>query len=934
MYDSASAMRLLRPVLPAAAVVAAVLAAGAAPASAAPPVCSTPPVKHLRTDVLAVFVPDCGLGSGPAAWSAVYTITDQPDHGTAQVQRDMIQRLRYLPPEGYEGPDQFSYTVTTADGTSTPVTQRIEVRADVNTPPTCGVPTPLKVRAGASRTFSVSCSDADGDALTLQVSQQPAHGQAALGGVTFSGRDLTVTMDAGYTGPDTLAVRAGDGRTLSAPATVALDVIAPTTNTAPTCWSDAGGPRPIRDRRNWVRTLACQDAEGDDVAIEVVTPPAHGTAEDAPPAAPGSWLGRDIAYTPSPGYTGPDSFVVRGRDARGAVSGTFTINVTVVEPTSSLSPLWCGTPSTVTVRAGGAKHIGGVCFGNGPQGYEVIAAPQHGTIVRDRGFLYTPRAGYTGPDSFSYRLLSASGAGPVVTQPISVVAGANAAPRCWVSLPGRGDSLTRDVVVRAGSQAEVAVSCSDEDGDPVTAQFDDPPHGAVTGFVPRAPGLWEMFAGSGTYRPDAGFVGFDRIAVTVTDGRGGVGAGATDFLVRPASFNSPPGCATLGAFPHLIIAGTEASYAEGCWDAEGDEVSMEVITPPQHVTFSPVRPDGRIPSRAVVRAPAGFTGSDGFQLTPVDERGGRGGLYGRSLQVIADPGPVDREVGRGETVGAEQYELPTPARPANVRLTTLNEGRVRINPKNGSAPAGWSAFGLAFDITAPDAIPEAPMLLRFRFDGSLRGPGESIGAITVFRNGAAVADCIGDGATPDPCVSSRTELASGDMEIVVLTSRASTWSFGRALPGSPPAGGTPGPLGGGPPPVVIAPSPILGQSEPPPSANPAVQPPLVRLGTPPKLGAALAKGVRLRVTSPFAGTARARLTLDARTAKRLRLSKRSVVVVATGSAKVVAGRQGALTLRFTPAARRALRRSRSVSFTLRVAVNDGPAATQRVRLRR
>lgn len=671
------------------------------------------------------------------------------------------------------------------------------------------------------------------------MSQQPAHGQAALGGVTVTGRELTVTMDAGYTGP-----------------------------------------------------ISCQDAEGDDVAVEVVTPPTHGTAEDAPPTAPGWWLGRDIAYTPSPGYTGPDSFAVRGRDARGAVSGTFIINVTVADPTSSLFPVYCGTPSPVTVRAGGTKRIGGLCTGALPQGYEITSPPQHGTIVRDRGFLYTAKAGYEGPDSFSYRLLSASGAGEVVTQPISVVAGANAAPGCWVSLPGRGDSLTRDVIVRAGSQAEVAVSCFDEDGDPVTVDVDEPSHGTFAGFVPRAPGFTEVFAGSGTYRPDDGFVGFERLAATVSDGRGGVGAAATEFIVRPASFNSPPGCATLGGFPLLIIAGTEAQYEEGCWDAEGDEVAMEIVTPPSQLTFAPTRADGRIPARAVVRAPAGFTGSDGFQLAPVDERGGRGGVYGRTLQVIADPGPVDREVGRGETVGAEQYELPSPARPANVRLRTHNEGRVKISPRNGSVPAGWSAFGLAFEITAPEAPAAAPIWLRFRFDGSLRGPGESIAAITVFRNGDVVADCTGDGATPDPCVSERTELSGGDMEIVVLTSRASTWSFGRALPISPPAGGTPGPADGAasPPSVNIPPPLIPGQGAPPRSTNPGVQPPVVRLGNLPKLRTALAKGVRLRITSPFAGTARARLMLDARTAKRLRLFRRTAVVVARGSAKRWAGR--------------------------------------------
>src|SRR5262249_47006 len=50
----------------------------------------------------------------------------------------------------------------------------------------------------------------------------------------------------------------------------------------------------------------------------------------------------------------------------------------------------------------------------------------------------------------------------------------------------------------------------------------------------------------------------------------------------------------------------------------------------------------------------------------------------------------------------------------------------------------------------------------------------------VFRNGVAVAACVGDPgvALPDPCVSERTVLGSGDVRIRVLTSHASAWTFG------------------------------------------------------------------------------------------------------------------------------------------------------------
>lgn len=924
-------MPLIRPVLLLAAVAAAVLAAGAAPASAAPPTCVTPPVKQLRTDTLATFVPDCGLGGGPSAWSAVYTITQQPARGSAQVVQGLAgSTLRYLPKEGFEGSDGFAYTATVNGETSQPVIQQITVAPGVNSAPSCGATSPVKVRAGGTRTLGFACSDPDGDPVTVSISTQPAHGQATLGPVTSSGRSVTVTMPGAHTGPDELRLRADDGRT-HVITTVALDVIASSANTAPTCWLDGSSWPVVRDQTTWIRTLACQDAEGDDIAIEVVTPPSHGSAQDAD-AAPGSWLGRQIAYTPAAGYTGPDTFSVRGRDSRGGTSGAFEVAFTVTEPESPLRPVECLPPSTVTVRAGGSKRVGVNCIASGPAGYEVLTPPQHGTLKKDNGFVYTPKTGYTGPDSFTVRVLSASGAGPAVTVPLSVVAGWNEAPYCGVSLPGRG-MYAWEAVVRRDTEAELAVTCSDADGDSVTAQVEDPDHGLIVDFAARAPGLWETFSAAGRYRPDHGFVGFDTIRVHGSDGRGGTTTGAAQVTVRGASYNTAPSmCATLGVFPFVMIAGTEAEFSEFCVDAEGDEISMDVVTAPQHVAFGNVRGDGRLPTTSSITAPAGFTGTDRFELNPVDDRGARGGLYGRSLRVIADPGPVDVDAGRGESVGALQEELPTPARPANVRLTTLNEGRIRITHRNGFAPEGWAALGLTFDITAPDAIPEAPMELRFRLDSSLRGPGEPVAAITVFRNGRPVADCTGDGATPDPCIAQRRELTGGDAEILVRTSRASAWSFGRAVATTPPppSGGS----GAQPRPTEPPAPPFGGQGGGELAPDPILQPPSVRVIRAPRLGVALASGMRVGVRSPFAGTARARLTLDARTAKRLRLSKRSAIVVATGSARTAAGKEATLRLRFTPAARKALRKSARVRFTLRVAVGDGPATTRPVTLKR
>jgi hypothetical protein len=63
----------------------------------------------------------------------------------------------------------------------------------------------------------------------------------------------------------------------------------------------------------------------------------------------------------------------------------------------------------------------------------------------------------------------------------------------------------------------------------------------------------------------------------------------------------------------------------------------------------------------------------------------------------------------------------------------------------------------------------------------------------VTRNGTLVPDCTGAPgiALPDPCVSSKTPLGGGDVQLTILTSKASAWNFAvKCLPLPTPAKGT------------------------------------------------------------------------------------------------------------------------------------------------
>jgi len=106
--------------------------------------------------------------------------------------------------------------------------------------------------------------------------------------------------------------------------------------------------------------------------------------------------------------------------------------------------------------------------------------------------------------------------------------------------------------------------------------------------------------------------------------------------------------------------------------------------------------------------------------------------------------------------------------------------------ETGSATAGptaWSFLGAQVVITTPAGTAAAPLALQFRIDAPLIPAGVTAATLQVFRNGVVVSPCAGPQgvAHPDPCVTSRATLPDGDIQITVLTSAASTWTFGTPI---------------------------------------------------------------------------------------------------------------------------------------------------------
>ena len=155
--------------------------------------------------------------------------------------------------------------------------------------------------------ITLTGSDPEGTALTFTPGT-PSHGTLSGTGAT-----RTYTPAANYNGPDSFTFTASDGSLSSAPATVSITVTP--VNDAPT----ANG-QSVSTTQNVALgiTLTGSDPEGTALTFSPGTP-SHGTL---------SGTGATRTYTPTAGYTGPDSFTFTANDGS-LTSPPATVSITV-----------------------------------------------------------------------------------------------------------------------------------------------------------------------------------------------------------------------------------------------------------------------------------------------------------------------------------------------------------------------------------------------------------------------------------------------------------------------------------------------------------------------------------------------------------------------------------------------------------------------------
>ncbi len=151
-------------------------------------------------------------------------------------------------------------------------------------------------------------------------------------------------------------------------------------------------------------------------------------------------------------------------------------------------------------------------------------ATAHGsvTILANGDFVYTPNAGYFGPDTFNYTLQDGQGGGDFGTVNITLnQVGGNHNPVAQDDnfVGDQGVNITGNLLVNNGNGPD-----TDQDGNPlsVTPGTFATAHGSVT----------ILANGDFTYTPTAGYYGPDTFNYTLLDGQGGNDIGAVNITLN------------------------------------------------------------------------------------------------------------------------------------------------------------------------------------------------------------------------------------------------------------------------------------------------------------------------------------------------------------------------------------------------------------------
>jgi Ca2+-binding RTX toxin-like protein len=435
-------------------------------------------------------VPTSGflLGADVDGDALTYEIVTAPTKGVVTITNAATGAFTYTPNANANGADSFTYRVF--DGTVYSNTATVTVAiAPVNDAPVA-TDGSLTTTRNQPQNGTVAAADVDGDTLTYSVVTGPANGtltsfDAATGAFTY-------LPNAGHVGPDSFSFQANDGsgaaNALSNVATVSI--VVNFGNNAPVANGDS---LVTNEDAAVLGTLSGTDGDNDPLIYAIATGPSQGsiTAFDPNTGA--------FTYTPNPNANGSDSFSFRVFDGfEESEPATITITITPVND----APV--ANAATLNTRTG--KTEAGVLTATDVEGdplsFSIVSAPTNGTVTIINAltgeYTYTPNAGFSGSDSFTFR--ANDGTDDSAPATVSITVAPNSAP-----VATNGSLNTRVNAERSGR-----LVATDPDGDIIRFSIvTAPSYGSVV--------ITNTATGTYTYTPNPGYSGPDSFVFQATD---------------------------------------------------------------------------------------------------------------------------------------------------------------------------------------------------------------------------------------------------------------------------------------------------------------------------------------------------------------------------------------------------------------------------------
>jgi hypothetical protein len=350
--------------------------------------------------------------------------------------------------------------------------------------------------------FLANDIDLDGEALTaVSIQDNVDHGVLAA----FANGSFTYTPTPGFVGTDSFAYRMRDAsNNFSDPVLVTIDVLA-ASNRAP-----IGTPDLYSMLADTTLAIAASGFLANDIDLDGEMITAVSIQDNVDHGVLAAFADGSFTYSPDDGFTGTDSFAYRMRDASNNFSDPVTVTIQVSEgnrvPIGVEDRYAARINTTLSIAASGFLANDVDLDGEAITAVSIQDNVDHGVLAAfaDGNFTYTPDPGFTGTDSFAYRMRDASNnfSDPVLVTIDVFPAGVLPVGTPDLYLVPTDQTLSIAAPGFLGNDIDL-------NGEVLTAVSiqDNVDHGVLAAFAD----------GNFTYTPDPGFIGTDSFAYRMRD---------------------------------------------------------------------------------------------------------------------------------------------------------------------------------------------------------------------------------------------------------------------------------------------------------------------------------------------------------------------------------------------------------------------------------